>query len=73
MQESDTYSDPITEFVAELLLEFNFDSARERLLACEKVLASDFFLGPLSAEFMEQARLVLFETLARIHKRVDIG
>lgn len=51
---------------------------------CEEVILNDPFLGkrveegnfsavPLRDEFLENARLFIFETYCRIHQRIDMG
>ncbi|EKX34646.1 translation initiation factor 3, subunit E [Guillardia theta CCMP2712] len=72
-QEHHTYRDPITEFVECLLVNYDFDSAQEKLRQCEKLLASDYFLQGLSEEFIQNARLFIFETYCRIHQCIDIS
>jgi len=71
-QERDSYSDPITEFLECLFLHFDFDGAQKKLLECDKVLQGDFFLVGCRQEFMENARIFMFETYCRIHKVIDI-
>lgn len=72
-QEQYSYKDPITEFLECLYVNFDFDQAQERLQECETVLVSDFFLVFCHADFMENARLFIFETYCRIHQKIDIG
>jgi len=43
------------------------------LRECEKVLVNDFFLVSCRDEFIENARLHIFETYCRIHQCIDIG
>eukprot|EP00287_Rhodomonas_sp_CCMP768_P009135 CAMPEP_0196723696 /NCGR_PEP_ID=MMETSP1091-20130531/5763_1 /TAXON_ID=302021 /ORGANISM="Rhodomonas sp., Strain CCMP768" /LENGTH=453 /DNA_ID=CAMNT_0042065683 /DNA_START=9 /DNA_END=1370 /DNA_ORIENTATION=- len=71
-QEHHTYRDPITEFVECLLVNFDFDSAQEKLRQCEQVLGTDYFLQSLREEFIQNARLFIFETYCRIHQCIDI-
>jgi len=71
-QESYTYRDPITEFIECLYVNFDFDKAQEKLGECETVLSNDFFLIACADEFMENARLFIFETFCRIHQRISI-
>jgi translation initiation factor 3 subunit E len=71
-QERHTYSDPITEFVECLLLHYDFDSAQERLQQCEKLLVGDYFIMGLKDDFINNARLFIFETYCRIHQCIDI-
>jgi len=72
-QESYTYRDPITEFLEELYINFDFEAAQTKLRLCGKVLVNDFFLVACRDEFMENARLCIFETYCRIHQKIDIG
>ncbi|CAK9251070.1 unnamed protein product [Sphagnum jensenii] len=83
-QEHYTYSDPITEFLECLYVNYDFEGAQEKLRECEEVIVNDFFLGkqaqengfvtvPLRDEFLENARLFIFETYCRIHQCIDIG
>jgi len=70
-QEQYTYRDPITEFVECLCVKFDFEAAQEKLLDCEKVLVGDYFLVNFREEFMNKARLFIFETYCRIHTKID--
>jgi len=72
-QESYTYRDPITSFLEDLYVNFDFEAAQVKLRQCEKVLVNDFFLSSCRDEFMENARLCIFETYCRIHQKIDIA
>jgi translation initiation factor 3 subunit E len=83
-QEQQCYKDPITEFLECLYVNYDFDGAQQKLIACEQVILNDPFLGkrieegnfisvPLRDEFLENARLFIFETYCRIHRCIDIG
>jgi translation initiation factor 3 subunit E len=72
-QESYTYRDPITEFLECLYVNFDFDGAHKQLKLCEKVLANDFFLMQCEKDFMENARLFIFETYCRIHNTISLS
>jgi len=82
-QEQYTYKDPITEFLECLYVNYDFEGAQQKLVECEKVILNDPFLGkqvqegnfitvPLRDEFLENARLFIFETYCRIHQCIDI-
>lgn len=71
-QESNAYSDPITEFIQCLYVNFDFDRAQKTLRECETVLLNDFFLVARRNEFIENARLFIFETYCRIHNTISI-
>lgn len=72
-QESYTYKDPITEFIECLYVNFDFDGAQRKLRECETVLINDFFLVARRNEFIENARLFIFETYCRIHNTISIN
>ncbi|KAL6639557.1 hypothetical protein ACP70R_023287 [Stipagrostis hirtigluma subsp. patula] len=83
-QEQHSYKDPITEFLECLYLNYDFDGAQKKLMECEQVILNDPFLGkrtqegnfvtvPLRDEFLENARLFIFETYCRIHTCIDIS
>jgi len=72
-QEDHSYSDPVTRFLECLLVNFDFDGAQAQLHQCETVLVSDFFLCSVAQEFMEEARLFIFETYCRIHRKIDLN
>lgn len=72
-QETYTYRDPITEFLEDLYVNFDFEAAQVKLRLCERVLVNDFFLVACRDEFMENARLCIFETYCRIHQKIDIA
>merc|ERR1712193_146631 len=72
-QESYTYKDPITEFLECLYVNFDFDGAQRKLRECETVLMNDFFLVACIDEFIENARLFIFETFCRIHQCISIN
>ncbi|ELT88021.1 hypothetical protein CAPTEDRAFT_159549 [Capitella teleta] len=71
-QESYTYKDPITEFLECLYVHFDFDGAQQKLRECETVLVNDFFLVACLRDFIENARLFIFETFCRIHQCISI-
>mmetsp|Transcript_8679 Transcript_8679/g.12652 ORF Transcript_8679/g.12652 Transcript_8679/m.12652 type:complete len:523 (-) Transcript_8679:71-1639(-) len=67
------YTDPIVEFVDCLCVKFDFELAQQKLLQCERVLESDFFLCRQTALFMEEARVFVFENYCRIHHKIDLA
>ncbi|KAI0531322.1 hypothetical protein KFK09_000875 [Dendrobium nobile] len=83
-QENHLFKDPITEFLECLYINYDFEGAQQKLQECEHVILNDPFLGkrvedanfstvPLKDEFLENARLFIFETYCRIHQCIDIG
>ncbi|KAL5288163.1 EIF3E family protein [Megaselia abdita] len=72
-QESYNYRDPITEFLECLYVNFNFEQARMKLHECQTVILNDFFIVSCLDEFVENARLMIFETFCRIHQCITIS
>jgi translation initiation factor 3 subunit E len=72
-QEGYEYSDPITRFLECVFVRYDFDGAQATLKEAEAVLDNDYFLATSKAEFLENARLFVFETYCRIHRRIDIA
>ncbi|KAI9082051.1 hypothetical protein K1719_035976 [Acacia pycnantha] len=83
-QEQHSYKDPITEFLACVYVNYDFDGAQKKMRECEELILNDPFLGkqvedatfstvPLRDEFLENARLFIFETYCRIHRRIRMG
>ncbi|GAB2267180.1 Eukaryotic translation initiation factor 3 subunit E [Dionaea muscipula] len=82
-QEQHSFKDPIIEFLACVYVNYDFDGAQNKMKECEEVIINDPFLGkrveegnystvPLRDEFLENARLFIFETYCRIHQRIDM-
>jgi len=67
------YRDPVVDFVDRLYIKFDFEAAQEKLVECELVLATDFFLCKQTADFMKEARVFIFENYCRIHQKIDIS
>jgi len=72
-EESYTYQDPITSFIEDLYVKFDFDGAQQKLRDCERVLINDFFLVACHDDFIENSRMMIFETFCRIHQCVSIS
>jgi translation initiation factor 3 subunit E len=72
-QEGYEYSDPLTDFVRALYVDFDFEEARKKLELAEEILKRDFFLGSLSETFVDSARFLISEAYCKIHARIDIG
>ncbi|KAJ7103777.1 eIF3 subunit 6 N terminal domain-containing protein [Mycena epipterygia] len=66
------YQDPVTAFLKELYVEFDFEAAQLQLGLAEQVLGDDFFLGEFSADFLDNARYLISEAYCRTHQKIDI-
>eukprot|EP00891_Asterochloris_glomerata_P002480 jgi/Astpho2/2480/e_gw1.00048.70.1_t len=71
-QESYEYSDPITQFLRSLYVEYDFEAAQQKLQECEEVIDNDYFLAACKDEFVENARVFTFESYCRIHQCIDL-
>merc|ERR1719204_2391593 len=72
-EESYTYQDPITSFIEDLYVNFDFDGAQQKLRDCETVLVNDSFLVECLDDFIENSRMMIFETFCRIHQCISIS
>lgn len=67
------YSDPLTRFLKELYVNFDFEKAQVELRKVgEGVVEGDFFLGEFGAEVVEGARGLISEAYCRIYEGIDI-
>ena len=67
------YSDPVTLFLKELYVEFDFEAAQKELSLAEEVVGRDFFLNDFKDEFLDNARYLISEAYCRIHQKINIG
>lgn len=67
------YSDPVTQFLQSLYMDYDFETAYQKLIESEAVLSADFFLNYIKDEFVESARLFYFETYFRAHQTISIA
>lgn len=67
------YQDPITSFLKQLYVEFDFEAAQKELGKAEQVVANDFFLGDFRDDFLDNARYLISEAYCRIHQKINIG
>ncbi|KAI0404123.1 eukaryotic translation initiation factor 3 subunit [Xylaria palmicola] len=71
-QEAYEYTDPITDFVRALYVDFDFEEAQRQLSLAEEVCRSDFFLLAAADGFVDSARHLISESYCKIHARIDI-
>lgn len=71
-QEGYEYSDPVTDFVRALYIDFDFEEAQKKLTEADDILRADFFLVASSDSFKDAARHLISESYCRIHQRIDI-
>ena len=71
--EEHQFNDPVTNFLKELYLEFDFESAQRELTTAVQVVENDFFLGEFKDEFLDNARYLISEAYCRIHHKIDIA
>ncbi|KAK8203897.1 eIF3 subunit 6 N terminal domain-containing protein [Phyllosticta capitalensis] len=71
-QEGYEYSDPVTDFVKALYIDFDFEEAQKKLGEAEDVLKGDFFLVATADAFVDSARHLISESYCKIHQRIDI-
>ena len=71
-QENYEYTDPVTDFIKALYIDFDFEEAQRKLSEAEEVLRSDFFLVAAADAFVDSARHLISESYCKIHQRIDI-
>lgn len=71
-QEGYEYSDPVTDFIKALYIDFDFEEAQKKLGEAEEVLRRDFFLVATADAFVDAARHLISESYCKIHQRIDI-
>ena len=71
-QESYEYSDPITNFLRALYIDFDFAAAQQHLSTSHSILKSDFFLSSSADAFVDSSRHLISESYCKIHQRIDI-
>ena len=67
------YSDPMTQFLSVVFTEFDFNEAQKKLIECQSLMKTDFFLQIYSEKFMYEARLLICEVYCTINRRVDLN
>ncbi|KAI0703761.1 eukaryotic translation initiation factor 3 subunit 6 [Cytidiella melzeri] len=67
------YQDPITAFLKELYVEFDFEAAQRELSKAEQVVGNDFFLSEFKDDFLDNARYLISEAYCRIHQQISIA
>lgn len=71
-QEAYEYTDPVTDFVRALYVDFDFEEAQRHLTVADELLRSDFFLFSAADSFLDAARYLISESYCKIHARIDI-
>jgi translation initiation factor 3 subunit E len=71
-QEGYEYSDPVTDFIKALYIDFDFEEAQKKLSETEEILKNDFFLLGAADQFVDAARHLISESYCKIHQRIDI-
>jgi translation initiation factor 3 subunit E len=71
-QEGYEYSDPVTDFIKALYIDFDFEEAQKKLIESEEILKNDFFLLGHADQFVDAARHLISESYCKIHQRIDI-
>ncbi|KAH7138168.1 eukaryotic translation initiation factor-like protein 3 subunit E [Dendryphion nanum] len=71
-QEGYEYTDPVTDFIKALYIDFDFEEAQKKLGETEEILRNDFFLLHSADAFVDSARHLISESYCKIHQRIDI-
>ena len=71
-QEVNSFRDPLTEFLSYLLIEFDFNTAFQKIGDIAILGETDFFLTVVS-DLVKSARFLYFETHLKVHRSVDLN
>ncbi|KTW27787.1 hypothetical protein T552_02227 [Pneumocystis carinii B80] len=71
-QELYEYTDPITDFISALYIQFDFDAAQDNLKKAEKIIKNDFFLVATYSDFINSAHYLMIEAYCKIYQRINI-
>lgn len=69
---SATYQEGLTNFIKEVLLDFDFQKAAASLKKVRKELESDYFLGKKVDQIVSNAQTLFFETYCKVYRKVDL-
>lgn len=73
-EEQQIYSDPVTEFLVEVYVNFDFESAQKKLDDCATIMENDCFMQHIEeGVFLTAARQLIFECSCRIHSCLDVN
>ena len=72
VREEINYSDPITQFVKLLHGDANLEAAQAKLKECKLVFEIDYFLHKFYSDFLESARMSIFDAYCHIHREIDL-
>jgi translation initiation factor 3 subunit E len=64
--------DPVVVFLRRLFVDYDFEAARSELERCSQMIKADFFLAARHDEFMQNARVLIFESYCRVHQRIAL-
>lgn len=66
------YSDPITQFLEALFDTFDFELAEAKLIECQKLIQTDFFLQVHGDKFLHEARMLICEMYCTVYGSIDL-
>src|ERR1700722_15659258 len=65
--------DPVTPFLKELYVKFDFEAAQRELTLALQIVGKDFFLNEFRDEFLDNARYLINEAYCMIHQEIASG
>jgi len=72
MQERESFVDPVTEFLLALHVDFDMEAVAKNFRFSEQIVVSDYCFAWTYGDFVEQSRLLIFETLSKVYKCLDM-
>lgn len=66
------YSDPFTQFIENLYINFDFESATENIKEINEIISGDILLLPLRDRIIESCQFLYFKVYCKIYESVAI-
>lgn len=67
------YTDPFTEFIELLEVEYNFEEATNKIQECRKAIKEDIFLRPYEERIVEGLNFLYFKRVCKVYDTVSLG
>lgn len=72
-QELYEYSDPVLEFVKALYIDFDFENVALKMEEAADFLKNDFFAHSLADQFVDNAKILVANSVLRVHESVSLA
>ena len=66
------YSDCFTEYIALLMVEYDFEGATKKLEECKSQIKQDIFLAPYESRIIEGLHFLYFKRACRVYETIEL-